>query len=210
MTRSNAIGTALLVALVATSGCLGLLTGDASFEASPASVGDAALEETGYELSDNRTQNLSRNVSAAGQEREVTVVNHLATYNRNVSFGPLGEQEVARFALLSTPAVEIGGRTLNPVGDWSERRIVERLSSQYSGLNDVSHQDNRTVAALGEDRTVERFTGTARIQGQRIDVTLHVTKFQHGEDFVVAVGIHPEQLPDEQDRVDTLLSGVEH
>ena len=212
MTRRRRLGTVLLVALVLTSGCLSVVTGGtATFTSEPATVSEPTLEGTGYSLDRRTTMNESRNFSVAGQERTVRVSSHLAQYHRNVSLGPLGEYELARFVVLSTPAVDVLGRTFNPVGDWSERRIVRQLSSQYDGLSDVSHVNNRSVRVLGESRSVSKFSGRATaVGGQKIDVVLHVTKFRHGDDFVLAVGIHPARLPDEQGRVDELLRGVEH
>lgn len=208
----HGFGVVLFAMLVASSGCLGILTdGTATFEASQATVADGTLDETGYELSQQKTQNVSRSFTVAGQDRTVRVVNHLVEYQRNVSLGPLGSAELARFVVFSTPAVEVAGQTLNPVGDWSEKRLVRKLSSQYSGLSDVSHVNNRSVRILGEERTVGKFSGRATVLDDReIDVLIHVTKFPHGDDFVVAIGVHPERLPDEQQRVDSQFRGVEH
>lgn len=212
MNRTTSVALVVLAVLVATTGCLQFVTGGtATFAASQASVSDGALDETGYELANATTDNVSRTFEVAGQERDVRVTNHVVRYDRNVSVDPLGERDLARFVLLSTPAVEVAGQTFNPVGDWSERRLVNELASQYSGLSDVSHEDNRTVRALGSERTVETFTAGATVAGEReIDVRLHVAKFRHGDDFVVALGVHPERLPDERERVDALVRGIDH
>lgn len=212
MHRTTTAGLVLLALLAASGGCLDLATGGTtSFEASQASVSDAALDETDYELANATTDNVSRTFEVAGQERDVRVTNHVTTYERTVSMGPLGEGNLARFVAFSTPAVEIAGQTFNPVGEWSERRIVTELSSQYSGLDGVSHAGNRTVTALDGERTVEEFTGRATVAGgQEVDVVLHVTKFRHGEDFVVAVGIYPERLSGEQAKTDALIGGLDH
>lgn len=212
MPRPKQFGAVLLIVLVATSGCLNLVTGGTTtFEASQATVSDATLDQTGYEQGDTQTENVTRSVSAAGQERTVKVSNHIAQYHRNLSLGPLGEREFARFIVLSTPAVEVAGQTFNPVGDWSEKRIVQELSAQYSGVQGVSHVNNRSVRALGEERTVGKFSGQATVaDGLEIDVLIHVTKFRHGDDFVVGVGIHPKQLPGEQSRVDEMFRGLDH
>ena len=206
------MGVLCLALLVASSGCLNLVTGGtASFEASPATVEEATLDETGYALANQSEQRINRTFQVAGQERTVRVTNHLAQYERNVSLGPLGERDLARFVVLTTPAVEIAGQTFNPVGQWSEKRIVEQLSSRYSGIQGVSHRGNRTVDALGSARTVETFTAKATVGGgQQIDIVVHVAKFRHGDDFVVAVGVHPERLDGEGERVDAMIGGLQH
>jgi hypothetical protein len=63
---------------------------------------------------------------------------------------------------------------------------------------------------LNESADVSKFEGTATLSGQEVDVFVHVTKVKHDGDFVVGVAIHPQQLDGEQERVDTLLEGIEH
>lgn len=198
--------------LLATAGCLGFLTGDEPmhFAAEPATVDGAALDETGYEQYREATTNRTRNYSAAGQTRQVTVTNEIRGYNRTLGLGPLGERDLGRFVVLSTPAVSIAGQTFNPVGDWSNRRLVREFTSAYDGVENVQFEENRTVQALGEPRTVSRYTGETEIAGQPVDVAIHVTKFRHGDDFVVAFAVHPEMIDGEADRIDELLRGLDH
>lgn len=211
MNRRTTLGIVLFALLVTTSGCVDLVMGNTpTFESSEANVSEDALEESGYQPSESDTQNVTRNVSAAGQERTVRVTNHVTQYNRSMSLGPLGEQELGRFVVFTTPAVEIVGQTMNPVADWSERRVLDEVATEYAELDDISHVDSRTVSVLGSDRTVEKFSGVTTVGDNEIDVYIHVTKFRHEGDFVVAIGVHPQQLPEEQDRQDVMLGGVEH
>ncbi|MFC7028448.1 DUF6517 family protein [Halomicroarcula sp. GCM10025324] len=202
--------TALIALLVVSSGCVGLITGETvAFEAEPASVDDAALETTGYDEARDEAQTLTRNVSVVGQERTVRITNHVAEYNRSVDLGPLGELEFARLILLSTPGATVAGQSLNPLASQSNRQLVERLIQRTERVSDVQAEGNRTVQILGEDRTVSEFTGTSDVQGQEIDIRLHVASFEHEGDVVVAVAVHPERI-DERDRVDTLLGAIQH
>jgi hypothetical protein len=202
--------TVLVALLVVSSGCVGLITGETvAFEAEPASVDDAALETTGYDEARDEAQTLTRNVSVVGQERTVRITNHVAEYNRSVDLGPLGELEFARLILLSTPGATVAGQSLNPLASQSNRQLVERLVQRTERVSDVQSEGNRTVQILGEDRTVSEFTGTSDVQGQEIDIRLHVASFEHEGDVVVAVAIHPERI-DERDRVDTLLGAIQH
>jgi|AntDeeMinimDraft_4_1070355.scaffolds.fasta_scaffold00144_40 hypothetical protein len=211
MNRRKTLGVVLLAVLVATAGCVDLVMGNTpTFESAEANVSDGALEESGYEFAGSDTQNLTRNVSAAGQERTVRVSNHVTEYNRSLSLGPFGERELGRFVVFTTPEIEMAGQTMNPAADWSERRVLTEVAQQYASLTDISHVDNRSLAILGEARTVEQFAGTTTVGNDEIDVFIHVTKFTHDGDVVVGIGVHPQQLPDEQDRQDDMFSGIQH
>jgi hypothetical protein len=153
---------------------------------------------------------VNRSFTVAGETRNVSVTNHVAAYQRAVDLGPLGSEPFARFTVLSTPEVEIAGRTLNPVGGLSDRELATRFQSQYDSIENVRFAGNRTVEVLGEGRTVSRFDATTTVAGTEVDLALHVAKFRHGEDFVVAIGVYPARLDGERARVETMLRGVEH
>jgi len=196
--------------LVVTSGCVGLLTGDTvEFTAADASVSDNVLESTGYDLQNASSQNVTRNVSVAGQERTIRVENKFRDYSKGVDFGPLGEFETARFTLLSTPGATVAGQTLNPAADWSNERIADQIANRNGDVGDLQRENNRTTQSLGETRTVTEFSGTSTLAGQDVDMVIHVASFEHEGDVIVAVGAHPERI-DETDNVDTLLGGIEH
>lgn len=201
-----------VAALVLTAGCVGFLTGEEAlaFDADPVEVGDDARSEAGYETGQIEPMEANRSFTVAGETRNVTVTNHVAAYQRAVEVGPLGTGPFARVTVLATPRVEIAGRTLNPVGRLSDRELALRLQSQYDSIEDVEFAGNRSVEILGESRTVSRFDATTTVAGTEVDLELHVTKFQHGEDFVVAIGVHPARLDGEAARVETMLRGIEH
>ena len=198
--------------LVLSGGCVGFLAGEEplAFDAEPVAVADDARSEAGYETVRVETMETNRSFAVAGETRNVSVTNHVASYQRAVDLGPLGSEPFARVTVLSTPAVEVAGQTFNPVGDLSERELATRLQSQYDSIEDVTFAGNRTVGILGEGRTVSRFDATTVVAGVEIDLALHVTKFRHGEDFVVAIGVYPERLDGERARVETMFRGIEH
>lgn len=202
--------TALVALLVVSSGCVGLITGETvAFEAEPATVDSAVLDSTGYEENRSESQTITRNVTVVGQERTIRITNHVSEYRKGIDLGPLGEIELARAIVLSTPGAQVAGQTLNPAASWSNRRLVEEVVQRSEGVSDVSFESNRTVQILGEARTVSTFSGTTTVQGQEIDVLVHVTSFEHEGDVVVAVGVHPERI-DEQNNVDTMFGGIRH
>jgi len=66
------------------------------------------------------------------------------------------------------------------------------------------------VTALGRQRVVSTFATTASIAASgEIEVLVHVTRFTHRGDVVVAVAVHPRVL-DERGRIDTVLGALEH
>lgn len=205
---------AALVGLLLTSGCIGFLTGSEALEFSsdPVAVSDQAREDTGYAEIRREPQTLNRSFTVADQTREVQVTNHIGEYARSVSLPVFGDQQVARFTVLSTPKVEIAGQgPFNPVDDLDNRDLVLRLQQQYDGIENVQSESNRTVTVLGNETTVSKFRADATMtNGQSTEVFIHITKVEHGEDFLVAVGVYPTQVDGEQDAIDTLLRNIEH
>jgi hypothetical protein len=204
----------LLVLLVVSAGCVGVLAGNEPLvvEANSVSVSPTAQDDTGYEPVRTTTQELTREVSAAGQTREVVVTNHVAEYARTIDAGPLGSGELARFVVVSTPAVEVLGQTFNPVGEMSNRELAELAQEQYQDLENLEPAGERRVSVLGTQATVSRFTADATLEGtgQSVELTLHVTRIRDGGDFLVIIAAHPTLLPGETERVDSLLGGVQH
>jgi hypothetical protein len=111
---------------------------------------------------------------------------------------------------LSSPEIDVAGQTLNPLSGVDERDIVQRFDTGYEGLNVGQQVDNRSVRALGENRSVEKFEGSATFGGAELDVYVHATTFQHGDDFVTAVAIYPQAVEGEEQRVLTMIEGLEH
>jgi hypothetical protein len=208
MQRTTLTAVALAV-LVALAGC-GMLTVDLSYAASPATVGDATLDETGYEESNVSEQAVNREFSAAGQTRNVTVTNHVAMYERSVDLPVVGERRAAVFGAFASPEVSILGQSFNPIEDYDNRDLAGLAQNQYSGLTIGDEVGSRNVDVLNQTATVTKFDGEASISGTTVDVYVHVTKVKHDGDYVVGVAIHPQALDGEQETVDELLAGLEH
>jgi hypothetical protein len=209
-TRRAFLGTTL-AATVATSGCLAVLT-DQPIELSATDVAIPAevVSAANYEETRDGTMAQTRDVEVAGQRRTIEVTNHVAEYGRAVTFPGVGERQIARVVVFATPQVSIAGRTFNPVGDWSHERLVGELASRYDSLSNVSEAGERTLAILGDRRTVSTFTAEATLAGGlTMDVLLHVARFAHGDDFVVALGVHPTAV-DDTDSVNDLFGAIEH
>jgi len=198
-----------LVVALAGAGCLGFITGEESlsFAANATAVDDAARSETGYELVRSDSPSRMLNVSVAGETREVSIATEIREYGRNVSAGGQGTQ-VARFSVYTVPGVTVAGQTINPVSDWSTRRLADLLVSSTGNLGNVQSESNRTVRSLGSDRQVTTHRAQAT-SGSSGNATVHATTVSHDGDYIVVVGVHPAAL-DEQSRIDALLAGLRH
>lgn len=194
------------------AGCIGFLTGSEplTLEAEQATLSGRALEETGYEEDEIRDEVIERSFSAAGQEREVEVTNWVATYDRTLELGPLGEQELGVFAVLSTPQVKILDRTFNPVGEMSNRELLQELQGRYSSFSVGNRVDTTEMSVLGEAAEIEKYEGTASFEQTDIELFIHITNVPHESDFVIPVAVYPKRLPGESERVFRLYRGIQH
>ena len=227
------------VVLVSTVGCLGFLMGSEAleFSANETVVSDAALDETGYQEAGNQTVRNVVNITVAGQTRQANLTSYRYTYNRTVdasevdgdALGVLPENATVAeppendtggagnatvpgantsdgvtFSVLAMPNARVGGQSVNPLASVSPEDLVRRLLE--TGNTSVRFEGNRTVSSLGGERTVSTF----RLEGETnaSDVMVHVATFDAGTDFVITFAVHPGVI-DEQDRVDTLIAGLE-
>lgn len=197
---------------VATAGCTGLLGDEpVSFEADPAIVPADVRDDTGYSLHDQTTDTVTRTYSVAGQERTVEVTNHIAEYDRAIQLGGMRFQ-AAVFTVLSTPQIDVLGRSFNPVRDMSNRELARELQHQYEEVSDISFRDEYTIPILDSQTTVGRYDANARLAGSAdsltVDIVLHVSDpIEAADEFVVCVGGYPTQI-DDADAIMTLMQSV--
>lgn len=190
-------------------GCTDLLSDDeVTFEADQAVVGDEARSEASYDEKRVEEQVIEREFQQV--DRTVVVVNQVAEYARSVELGPIGG-ELARFTVLASPAVEVGPvGPLNPIEDMDNEELAEMVQEEYDQVDNVEQVGEREVTLLGESVTVTKFSADAQTQGgQSVPVYFHIAQTSNGDDFVVTVGVHPQDV-NEEEEVDTLIAGVEH
>ncbi len=210
MDTRRIIAVVAAAALVTMSGCGFLLGNEAlEFNASPVAVSDSAQSDTGYEETRRTSLGVERSFQVAGQTRNVSVTNYLAEYGRTAET-LFSDQQVARVTVLSSPKVQVLGESFNPLGELSDRQLAQRFQEQYGSLNNLQFQSNRTTSILGSERTVSKFTAQAEMNGgTSVDVNVHISKFEDGDDFIVAVAVHPQQI-DEESNVDAMFGGIVH
>ncbi|WP_207588809.1 DUF6517 family protein [Halomontanus rarus] len=207
MHRRRLLASVATVGIAASAGCVSDILGSlTSYSATPAAVSDAAIEETGYEH--QSTEEEVEEEEVAGETVEVT--NYISRYSRLVEIPFIGELEAGIFATITTPQVSIAGESRNPVGEMTNREIIELVQEQYEELSIDDSIDNRSVETLGTTTTVETFEGRARVRDSEVDVFVDVSRFAHADDHVIVGGVYPEQLSDEGERITTLIEGLEH
>lgn len=190
-------------------GCTDVLSSDeVTFEADTAVVSDETQSETDYE--EQRVEDMKITREYEKVDRTVVVINRLAEYSKQVNIGPLGG-ELARFTVLASPKVEVGPvGPLNPIEDMDNKELAQTVQQEYDSVKNVQEVDERDVSMLGETASVTKFSAEAQTQGgQSVDVFIHIGKVESGDDFVIAIGVHPRDL-DEEENIDTLMGGVKH
>lgn len=193
------------------SGCLGFLDGDtAEFAASPSRVRQDALDDTGYEFDEIEEVVAERELSAGGESQDVVVTNLVANHQRSVSLGPLGEQEAALFASLTTPQVNVLGREFNPVAGMETDEVAGMIQDQYAAVENLQPQGETDVTVNGQGTTQTRYTADAVFEGSPVELVVHISEaVELGDDFVVAVGGYPGVLAGEKENVLALMGAVE-
>lgn len=205
-----------LALLLVSTGCLGFVAGDEplTYHAERATVADSALGDgaTGYtEVSVEQ-----RTVEQSGEElgignRTVVVDNWVAQYEKQDDFV---DETVGVLAVVSTHEVDVVGEPMNPVGNMTEGEILDEITGQYETpygtLSDARRTDTLQATMLGHDTDVGVFTTTTEFAGRDVEVNIYVTIVKDGDDYVIAIGGHPTQLPNERDNILELIGSVEH
>lgn len=208
---------ALLVAVaVLTAGCSGGGGNGGSDDpivaaASPATIDEAALSETGYERVSvtNETHNTSFTITIQGDVQanptfEVHAAVHRAVYRRSLDGG------AATVALLSVPTVKPSDQLASRVDPFRDRTPAETVENATgAAASDLRHRGNRTVTVLGNETTMRLFEGTVARDGGETDATVGVAAVRDGTDEVTVVVAYPRGA-DGRAAVDRLLAGIEH
>mgnify|MGYP007042725901 FL=1 len=215
VTRRRALAAGGALGLASLAGCtaLDVATGDepAEFAAGTATVGDATLDESGYELNDVSEETLSREVEVAGQTREVRVTNTVAEYDKAVEL--FGERyQAAVFAAVTTPQIQVLGQALNPIAEFSTRERAEIILSRYDGVGDLERGSEYTTEVLGSDAEVVVYTAQGEIEGTgaSTELELHIGEpVGVDDDFVLPLAAYPASFSDGEN-VRGMMNGLEH
>lgn len=199
-----------VAALVALAGCGGG-SGNEPIEATAdaATVGDGALDATGYSHEGTTSQQLNTSVTLSVQgdievqaTRQVNATLRVARYRRSIDAG------VAAFAAVSSPAVEPLDQfdvAKNPLDGIDTVAVVNRAQAVADVERLRRTGETEPVEILGNETTLTVYEGSANGTA----VTAYVGTVRHDGDYVTVVAVHPVGA-DERSRVLELAAGVEH
>jgi hypothetical protein len=215
VTRRRALAAGGAAALAGLAGCTAfdVATGDGpvEFAAGTATVGDATLSESGYELNDVTDETVSREVEAAGQTREVRVTNTVAEYDKAVELFNENYQ-AAVFAAVATPKVEVLGQALNPIAELSTRERAELILNRFENVGDLERGSQYSTSVLGTDAEVVVYTANGEIEGTgaSVELELHIGEpVAAGDDFVLPLAAYPAAFSDGEN-VRRMMNGIVH
>lgn len=168
------------------------------FRASPVAIDEQALSKVGYEKYRARTHTRTEPYDIGDKSITAEIVSHLIEYHRRVVFDNTDNQEVARFAVLSTPKVDLGFQSFNPLHGISKETLLEGLQPQYGKIRIGERIDSHTITVLGEETSVMKRHGTAVYREKRIDLYIHLAQILRDGDYQVLVGVYPQLIDEEE------------
>jgi hypothetical protein len=201
--RRDVLGALGIAGAVSLAGCA-VLQDTFEQSASPAGVGQSALDDTGFEHRNTQEMTFTRTVDALGQSRDLRLTNWLVVYGKAAGgFGP----DAAQFRLFSTPSVTVAGNEINPIDNFDDKQLLGQMNG--GGGGSLSEGATRTVDILGEEVEFTRYETQRQFGGEPVTAYIHVGRFSNDGDLLTAVGTHPELL-DETENIDTLANAVDH
>lgn len=194
---------AVVVAAVAIVALVGL---PVTYEASPAGVQEAELDDAGYTAAGVEKYAMERSTMGV----DVSFRNWAAVSHRDDG---ADADRAASIVVLSTPDARLAGRSLNPLTTSSDAALAATALSRLDRFDDDAMSDAREVDAenrtiLGDDVTVRTYATTNETdQGEALRV--HVAVVEHRGDMLVLAGVHPEAT-DERETQLSLMEAIEH
>lgn len=173
------------------------------FRASSVGIGEGRLVEAGYSLERRGSFGITRTVNVGDRSYDIEALNRLAEYERTVVQEPFERRPAARFAVVSSPRIEIAGEEFNLISTVSDERLAEEMQSGYSELTLGEGSASGTVMPFGRSVEATRRRGVATFRSREIDIFVHSARTRHDGDFVVMVGVYPQSI-DEPERSKTL------
>lgn len=206
---------AMMLVIVLVAGCGGGGSGGpVQLSATPATIDEGVLAETGYEPLSESTDwvNTTVSVSISGDveleaSKDVRAKSPVRAYQRETEAGP------AVAGLVSVPVVRLLEKSANiprnPADEMGPADFAGRLSTTYSDLEVGEVRSNTSISFLGNRTFLVQYAATASHEGSTIDVRVFIATTRHGGDYVTFVAIVPATAAD-QDSVKQLLAGVQH
>ncbi|AEH38836.1 DUF6517 family protein [Halopiger xanaduensis] len=212
--RRSLLAAGTTSALALTAGCLDFVLGNGplEFDAERVAPTDAAFEETGYEETQVEEQSIDETIQA-GVERDVRASMWLSLYSKARDLQ--GETiDASVFAAVSIPAIEVAGRSFNPIENMSNEELLEevmnRAGDDFGSVRNIGREESFGLDILGAGREVDVFSGETEFEGRTVEVEISLTSFAHEEDLLILVGSHPKPFAEESANLEVLMESVEH
>lgn len=222
--RAPTVGRVVRPVLVACAlvlaGCSGTLV---EYAASPAVVPDAALGPRGYVHGNTTEVPITYRVGGGALSQDITLITWVSGYTRTTADDGTTDDGttddgIAVLVLYSSPNVQVADRSVNPLGQLSNRELVRTVLDRgaelrglggVEGLSDLREHGAQNVTMLGTPVQAVSYVGTADIDGRRIAVVVNIAVVEHEGDVVVALGVHDETRDETATHV-ALIERVEH
>jgi len=114
--------------------------------------------------------------------------------------------------VVSTPDAQVLGQSVSPLARLSNEQLIETFGSQAGGAaEDLAVVDRTNLTMLGTETELTIFEGSGRSgEGGNVESRFYVAKVPHEGDVVILVGIHPQGMTEERERIETAVGNIEH
>lgn len=92
---------------------------------------------------------------------------------------------------MAVPDVEVLGQQPELARRNGPLSLVGRATAAVGGIQRDRKIGERSITAIGTNRTVEVYRGTASLDGREPPVRVYTASFAHEDDTIVAVGLAP-------------------
>lgn len=202
-----------LVVFVPSSLLTLVYSSSAEFEAQPATATADGFSAAEYEQVGRDELVVNEHRTVLGQNKTISTTNYVTDYERSINV-QRQSFDGAIFTLVSTPAIEVAGRPLNPLADMTHEELLTEfggeLEGDYAGLENLEKVEKHTGMVLGKQTTISQFAMTVEQDGEEITVYLYVADVRSSGDIVVAVGGHPAPFAQERASIFELMAGIKH
>jgi|GEM_PF-517016 len=126
--------------------------------------------------------------------------------DEETDIGLEGDSDGSIVTVVSTPEISVLGQSVTHLEGMDSEELLSEFGIDAGG--DIEEADSATLEILGEKRSVDRFVGS--FEGQPFDVEIVMTAFGYDGDYLVAVSSYPNELENEREHAETLLTSLEH
>lgn len=215
-------------AIVGTTGCVSRLNEATKFTADPALLDDEYMETHTFERNMFESRKFEESIEVFGEEVSVSIQGWLAQYGRiedvsssmpsDMSDGSMTPSVGgSAVSLLTSPAAEINGRSVNPLASGSFEEVVGTAISSIDNIELESDEPSEeyTTQFVGSDSSevsveVSVYDAVVKSDGRSLETAAHIGRVTNDEDVIISVAAHKRGDQDEFDIIQQVFENVEH